>query len=516
MRSIYFLSAFLVFFSGRIFSQQNDSVKIEITNLGAIVNSTFADYAPVISADGHMIVFTSRRPSTEKEIKKNKEGMETVWVSYFDDKTQKWSAPVKLDENINMANRHNSNISLSADGQQMWLYHDDASGNGDIYSSVLKGNLWTATEKLPEPVNSKDHETSASFSADGNTVYFVSNRSGGIGDKDIYMAKLGKDGKWGKAMNLGKTINTSSDEEGVYIHPDGTTLFFSSKGHNSIGGYDIYKTEWLKDHWSLPVSLGNVINSKDDDLFFVLDASGKKGFMSSARKGTVGDKDIFEINFIPIKKENKNSGPRLMLLKGTVTDDETGKPVEATLEIMNNDKNELISKLNSNSSTGRYLVTLPSGKNYGISVSAPGYLFHSENFNIADTAAYIEVVKNIQLHRIAEGKKVVLKNIFFDFDKATLRSESVSELEKLNRFLKENPTVKIELSGHTDNKGTKEYNQKLSESRAKAVVDYLISKGISASRLTFKGYWFSQPISENDTEEGRQLNRRTEFKIMGK
>jgi outer membrane protein OmpA-like peptidoglycan-associated protein len=347
-------------------------------------------------------------------------------------------------------------------------------------------------------------------------AYFVSGRDGGQGNKDIWMAKMGKDGKWGAAVNMGKAINTKEDEEGVFIHPDGVTLYFSAKGHNSIGGYDIFKTVFTNGNWTKPVSLGNVINSKDDDVFFVLDASGKKGFMSSARKGTVGDKDIFEINFIPIKTEKKNSGPRLTLLKGTITDEETGKPIEAVLEITNNDKNELISKLNSNSETGKYLVTLPSGKNYGISVNAAGYMFHSENFNISDTAAYIEIVKDIKLHRVTEGKKVVLKNIFFDFDKATLRQESVAELGRLIRFLYENPSVKIELSGHTDNKGTKDYNQKLSESRAKAVVDYLISKGITSSRLTYKGYWFSQPIATNDTEEGRQLNRRTEFLITGK
>jgi outer membrane protein OmpA-like peptidoglycan-associated protein len=511
-----FLSGALLVFMLLSFPQGNDSVKIEITNMGPVLNSSFNDYAPVISADGQMIVFTSRRPATEKEIKKKKESMETVWFAGWDDKTKSFAAPEKLDENINLTGRHNSNIALSTDGQTLLLYRDDASGNGDIYQSVLKGSKWSTPEKLPEPINTKNHETSASFSADGNTVFFVSNRAGGEGEKDIWMARKDGKGVWGKAINLGKTVNSKMDEEGVFIHPDGVTLYFSSKGHNSMGGYDVFKSTFVKGSWGKPVNLGNVINSKDDDLFFVLDASGKRGFMSSAREGTVGEKDIFEIKFIPVKKEKKNAGPKLMLLKGTVTDEETGKPVEAVLEIMNNDKNELISKLFSNSESGKYLVTLPSGKNYGISVNAAGYLFHSENFNISDTAAYIEVIKDVKLHRVAEGKKVVLKNIFFDYDKASLRPESVSELERLIRFLKENPAVRIELSGHTDNKGTKEYNQKLSESRAKAVVDYLLEKGISSDRLTFKGYWFSQPVSTNDTEEGRQLNRRTEFKIIGK
>lgn len=514
-RKLTILSVACILFTA-MFCQQNDSVKIEISSLGPRLNSAFGDYAPVISADGQMIVFTSRRPATEKEKKKNKEGMETVWISFYDEKKKEWSDPDELDENINFPNRHNSNIALSADGQTMLLYHDDASGNGDIYRSTLKGKQWTSPEKLPEPINSKDHESSASFTADGNTVYFVSNRVGGEGEKDIWMAKADKKGNWGKAVNLGKMINTPKDEEGVFIHPDGVTLYFSSKGHGSMGGYDIFKSEFNHGSWGPPVSMGNVINSKDDDLFFVLDASGQRGFMSSARKGSVGDKDIFEVRFIPVKKEKKNAGPRLMLLKGTVTDDITGKPVEAVLEIINNDKNELITKVFSNSETGKYLVTLPNGKNYGINVSAPGYLFHSENFNISDTSAYVEVIKDIKLHKVEEGKKVVLRNIFFDFDKATLRQESVAELERLIRFLNDNPTVKIELSGHTDNKGTKEYNQKLSDSRSKAVVDYLVAHGVASARLTWKGYWFSQPVATNDTEEGRQMNRRTEFKILSK
>ena len=206
----------------------------------------------------------------------------------------------------------------------------------------------------------------------------------------------------------------------------------------------------------------------------------------------------------------------LTLLKGIIRDDETQNPLDASITLVDNTKNLVIATLESNSKTGRYLVSLPSGVNYGISVKAENYLFHSENFDIPESTGYQEVVKDIDMKKIDIGSKIVLRNIFFDFNKSTLRPESVYELTQLINLLKETPNLKIELSGHTDNVGTASYNLKLSEERAKAVVDYLISKGINSSRLTYKGYGFEQPVATNDTEEGRQLNRRTEFKITEK
>ncbi|MCC7050197.1 MAG: OmpA family protein, partial [Bacteroidia bacterium] len=198
------------------------------------------------------------------------------------------------------------------------------------------------------------------------------------------------------------------------------------------------------------------------------------------------------------------------------TDAFTNKPLEATIDLIDNVKNEMLASFKSNSATGKYLVSLPSGKNYGIAVKAEGYLFHSENFDLPATADYQEVVKDVALKNISVGNKIVLKNIFFDTNKSTLRPESTSELERLIKLLNDVPNMRIEISGHTDNKGSADYNQKLSESRAHAVVEYLVGKGIISSRLEYKGYGLTQPISTNDTEEGRQENRRTEFKILSK
>lgn len=493
-----------------------DTVKIMIVNLGKTINSPFPDYAPVISADGEELVFTSRRPSTERDIKKNKTGMESVYSSSYDSKKKKWNDAKILAESINQPGRHNSAIALSNDGQRMLLYRDDQSGNGDIYESKLEGENWTTPVKLPEPVNSKEHESSASISPDGRTIYFVSNRKGGKGGRDIWLCRMDNNGAWGNAENLGGSINTTEDEEGVFIHPDGKTLYFSSKGHNSSGGYDIFRSVLENGTWSEPESLGPKINTPDDDVYFVLAANGITGFYASGKPGGLGDKDLYEIRFTPLKAPKKESGPQLTLLKGLITDEQSGKPLEASIEIIDNVKNEVISKITSNSSSGKYMVSLPSGKNYGVVVKAKNYLFHSENVNIPYSAGYQEVIKDVPLKKLEVGKSIVLNNIFYDFDKATLRDESMSELERLVMLLNENPSLSIEISSHTDNKGSDDYNQKLSQMRAQSVVDFLIGKGIAKARLVAKGYGETVPVATNDTEEGRQQNRRTEFKVLGR
>ncbi len=494
-----------------------DSVKITITNLTKTINSPFADFAPVISADGQELVFTSRRSVTEKEIKKGKQSMENVYSSSYDIKKKKWADAKLLGESINQPGRNNSAIALSNDGQKMLLYRDDPYGNGDIYESHLQGENWTIPEKLPEPINSKDHESSASFSPDGHTIYFVSNRKGGLGGRDIWMCRQDHNHSWGAAENLGNTINTKEDEEGIFSHPDGKTIYFSSKGHTGVGGYDIYKSVLENNKWSEPINMKN-INTIDDDVYFVLAADGQTGFYSSAKAGGLGDKDIYEVKFTPLKsnKPKQETGPQLTLLKGMISDEITSALLEATIDIIDNQKNKTITTITSNNLTGKYMVSLPSGINYGIVVKAKGYLFHSENINIPYSAGYQEIIRDIKLKKIEVGKSIVLNNIFYDFDKATLRSESISELERLVVLLNDNSTMSIEISSHTDNKGTDEYNQKLSQTRAQSVVDYLIEKGISKQRLVAKGYGETAPVATNDTEDGRQQNRRTEFKILSK
>jgi outer membrane protein OmpA-like peptidoglycan-associated protein len=206
----------------------------------------------------------------------------------------------------------------------------------------------------------------------------------------------------------------------------------------------------------------------------------------------------------------------LTILKGVVSDEKTQKPLESTIELTDNEKNVVLASFKSNSSTGKYLVTLPSGKNYGLAVKSTGYLFHSENFNLPETVDFQEFNLDIGLKKMEVGSTIVLRNIFFDFDKSTIKPESQAELNRLIKLLKDNPALKIELSSYTDDVGSEEYNTRLSFARSNSVVDYLIAKGISPSRLIPKGYGESKPIDRNDTEEGRQNNRRTEFKILSK
>lgn len=525
-------------YTGKDLSQK--PIRVFIDNLGGEVNSQYTDYGPVISADESVLLFTSRRPNTVggKIDPGDNNFMEDIYISQkMPD--GKWSPALNMGEPVNTSD-HDANSGLSADGTKFLIYI--GKNMGDLYESELKGDQWSKPEAINKNVNTdKYHESTACYSPDGKSLYFVSDKPGGLGDRDIYISKKDEKGRWGEAVNLGPAINTKYGEEGVFIHPDGKTLYFSSQGHTGIGGYDIYKSVYDEKTkiWSTPVNIGYPVNTPDDDVFFVVSASGKRGYYTSFNPNGFGEKDLYMITFLgdekPMVQSNEDNllaslvapiketvvppvieikEAQLTILKGVITDALTGKTLEATIDIIDNQMNQTIASFSSNSSTGKYLVSLPAGKNYGIAVRKEGYLFHSENFDIPNTSAFQQVEKDVELKNIAVGSKIILKNIFFDFDKATLRPESTNELQRLTKLLNDVPTLKIEISGHTDSKGANDYNLKLSDNRAKAVVDYLINAGIPSSRLTYKGYGEEQPISTNDTDAGRQLNRRTEFKII--
>ncbi|NTW33548.1 MAG: OmpA family protein, partial [Bacteroidetes bacterium] len=435
----------------------------------------------------------------------------------------KWDAPKNIGPPVN-TETHDAAAGLSTDGQRLFVYKGDING-GDLFESKLNGSDWTEPVSLGKEINTKYHESSACLSGDQKTLYFVSDREDlSYGGRDIFLSHLDKEGKWGPPENLGLVINTKYDEDGIFMHADDRTLFFSSKGHETMGGYDIFWSKYndSTNIWSKPVNIGYPVNSPDDDVFFVLSANGKHGYYASVKNNGYGEKDIYMISFLGREKfipdsvnYTINVNP-LTLFKGRVLDAKTLLPVKASVEIVDNMKARTISILQSNSVTGKFLVTLPSGRNYGIFVSAPGYLFHSENFDIPVMKEYQEVVKDIYLDKIEAGKKIVLKNIFYDFDKATLRLESTYELKKLAALMNEYPTIKIEIASHTDSVGTNEYNVILSNARAKSVVDWLTTNGINLNRLVSKGYGETEPAVSNKTSEGRQLNRRTEFRILSK
>jgi outer membrane protein OmpA-like peptidoglycan-associated protein/tetratricopeptide (TPR) repeat protein len=512
-------------------------VKAKIENMGSVINSSFEDFAPVITPDESILLFTSRRQGSTGNLQdedKNNEPFEDIYISYR--KNGAWTAPKNVGKPINTEG-HDASIAITPDGNQIFIYKQE--NYGTIYLSKFTQGQWSKPEELSKSINSKYGETSITLTSDGQTAYFTSDRPGGLGDLDIYVVKKDKKGRWGEPVSLGPTINTPYSEDSPFIHPDGRTLYFSSKGHSGMGGFDIFKTTLKADgKWSEPEHLGYPINTADDDLYFVLSADNKHGYYSSEREDGLGDQDLYMISMPePEKlasvsskdiKDEKTTVKRkiapvakvesfnpITILKGTISDALTKDKLEADVVIIDNDKNEVITEMKSNATTGGYLVVLPSGRNYGIRVQRPDYLFHSENFDIPSSANYQEIVKDVELKKVAVGTKIVLRNIFFDFDKATLRPQSTAELERLFQLMTDVPNLKIEISGHTDNKGAAEYNKDLSERRAKAVVDYLVGKGINASRLKYAGYGFDRPIAPNDSDEGRQLNRRTEFEIIG-
>ncbi|MFP5471706.1 MAG: OmpA family protein [Bacteroidia bacterium] len=524
-------------------------VRVWIDNLGPNVNSKFADYSAFVSADELRIILTSRRAESLGGLmdKEDNRYFEDIFIS--DKANGVWQPAYNPGSNVN-TDSHDATAGFSNDGRAILIYYG-FQGNGDIYiSEIDELGKWKKPKTAGKYVNGKTtHESAACFSADGKWLYFVSDREGGYGGKDIWRSPWNeKKQEWGEAENIGPVINTKYEEAGVFFHPDGKTLYFASQGHETMGGYDIFVSVFENGQWTTPKNIGYPVNTPDDDVFFVVSASGKHGYYSSFRADGVGEKDIYMITFLGPEKQpmlssednliasiakpviEKKIEPKvevqtsnLTLLKGIVRDEKTQQPLPANLDLINNTTGEIILS-QALDNTGKYMVTLPSGGNYGIAVKADKYLFHSENFDIPLGTGYRLYEKNVDLKKVEVGKSIVLRNIFYDLDKATLRPESKAELERLNRLMIENPTLKIELSGHTDSRGSDAYNQKLSENRARAVVDYLINLGISKDRLVFVGYGEQKPILtddeinklkiESEREEAHQQNRRTEFKIL--
>jgi outer membrane protein OmpA-like peptidoglycan-associated protein len=505
-------------------------VDAKIVNVGPPINTQNSEHSPVIDAQDNVMIYTTVRPDNQGCNNDPSCVLEDIYIS--EKNGEKWGTPKPMDR-IN-SKAFDASIALSPDGQTLYLYRNPP-GNGDVFVSELEGKNWSTPRALPEPVNSKSYETTVSISPDGKRLFFTSDREGGLGDTDIYMSDLGENGKWGPAVNLGPKINTPYADDSPFIHADGKSLYFSSKGHKKcFGGFDIYLTV-LQDNgsWSEPQNVGYPINTPDNDIYFVLSADKKSGYYASAKEGGYGEKDIYKIIMpeekpaiavVEEKKDTTTATPTnvvpvvnaLTILKGVVTDAKTSSPIEASIKVIDNDKNQVVSTFHSNSATGRYLVSLPSGRNYGIVVEHPDYLFKSVNVNIPTSEGYQEITKDIQLDKIEVGVGIVLNNIFYDYDKSTLRPESKSELDRLLAFMQENPTIKVEIGSHTDSDGSDSYNEKLSQSRAQSVVDYLKENGVTESRLVAKGYGEKVPVAPNDTPENKQLNRRSELKILEK
>lgn len=592
-----------------------DSISVSIKNLGDSINSIYPDYSPVISADESTLIFTSRRlGSTGGEKTDNDQFLEDIY--FCNKKTDgTWSSAKSIGTSINTFGSE-ANISLSADGQQLYVYRDV--NGGDIYYSNLEGDTWSGLLPLSSNINTPDWETHASLSLDGKTLYFVSNKKeGSYGGRDIWQSVKLPNGQWSIPINAGPQINTKEDEEAPFLHPDGVTFFFSSKGHKNMGGFDIFKSVKDKNgNWSSPENLKYPINTPDDDIFYVQSTDGKRGYFSSIRNNGLGGKDIYTINFekaiaepltllkgyitfdgatkglpkveivatdretglvVQNSKSNELTGKYLMIIKPgvegktyTISYEAEGfQPINVTITIPPNssyqeiEKSVLLHSLNFESKTpgtisiagtvknvyeksiagaqivvkdnisgklietyytasdsGSYSFILNRGQNYNLSYEANGYLFQSENINVPKQPEYLVLTKNIVLEKVKIGSKIVLNNIFFDSNKATLRKESNLEIEKLLNLMKEYPELTFEIAGHTDNKGNDATNLQLSQMRAQAVVNAFVKKGINVKYLVAKGYGETMPIATNtlpngeSNKKGMQQNRRVEIKII--
>lgn len=490
-------------------------VNIKVENVGAGVNSEYPEYSAVISADERTLSFTARRPTNTGGQIDPRDGMyfEDIYISTKDENGV-WGKAMPMGDNIN-TNGHEATIGLSADGQKLFIYKDDA-GDGNIYTSQLQGNKWMTPQKLTENINSKAHEPSACITPDGGTIYFTSNMPGGFGGADIYRSVRLPNGEWSKPTNLGPKINSKYEEDAPAILADGKTLYFASNGERSMGGFDILFSVLSEENgWSDPVNVGYPVNSTGDDLFFVPTPDDKHAYYSSANSPNgFGDKDICFLTF-PEKEETK-----LTVLEGEITSIYGGIPENTVITVTDVETGEMMGTYVPNSSTGRYVIVLPPGRNYSITYEATDYLYQSDNINISDSMAYQVIDRPVELEPLKVGQKIVVRNIFFASGQSALKDESKVELDKLVDLMTKRPLLIVEISGHTDASGSDELNQKLSEKRALSVADYLVQHGIDRSRLRTKGYGESKPIATNynkdgsPNKQGMSLNRRFEFTIL--
>jgi len=493
-------------------------VPFQPVNMGDSINTSDHEYFPAITADGKTFLFTRRLVTTNAVGKPSQQ--EDFYISHFVNNA--WSKAMPITE-INTGGNEGAPC-LSPDGQYLFFIGCEelsertssrkTNGSCDIFLSKKVGDKFTTPRNLEAPINTAAWETTPSFSSDGRTLYFVRGTTGKDGRKqrDIYMSRIGDNSEWTEPVPLSDKINTSGDEISVFMHPDDQTLYFSSDGLPGMGGQDIFMSRRQEDgSWGDPVNLGYPINTSNDENSFLVGPTGDIGFIASNREGGKGGMDLYQF---PLYEKAR---PQMVTyMKGKVFDYETKKMLGASFDLIDLSTGKTVVSSTSNTVNGEFLVCLPSGRSYALNVSKDGYLFYSDNFQLKDPASSkAPVMKDIALKPIRTGESIVLNNVFFEFNKFDLKDESHVELGKVISFMKKNPSVHVEISGHTDNVGGKQYNQTLSEKRSRSVYDYLVQNGLSADRLSYKGYGDSKPIAENTTEQGRAKNRRTEFMVTG-
>lgn len=476
---------------------QKKKLNFDGSDMGEVINFKNNQYFPVLTADNETLIFTAR----------SENGDENLFTSQLVD--GKWTTPKSISSNINTT-ANEGTCSISADGRTLVFTSCDAKdsfGSCDLYISRKLGNEWSAPENLGANINTREWESQPSLSNDGHVLYFSSKRQGGFGEKDLWISEL-KNNVWLPAMNLGNAINTPKDDISPFIHANGHTLFFASEGHTGLGGFDLYMTEQKLYTFSKPENLGYPINTHEDQVALFVTSDGKKGYYSSDTKQSTR---LYQFD---IPQELSNRFSRVNYVKGVVQDAQSKKNLSADIELIDLKTGQTIEGLQSDAMTGEYTAVLPNGSHFGLFISKKDYFNRSLSFDFSEKTDANGKVVNISLEPIRKNVDIVLNNIFFDSGKADLRPESFTELDKLRKLLSQNNTLQVEISGHTDNVGKDTDNQALSQKRALAVVDYLITKGVNATNIKAIGCGETKPILPNDTEENRQLNRRIEMKIL--
>lgn len=523
--------------------------RVWIDNLGPEINTQYPEFGPVISADNRMLYFTSRRPDSFGGAS-DETGFHYEDIYYSEREYEgEWQLSKNIGAPVNTES-HDATVGLAPDGKSLLTYHGISRKDGNVLITKQdeSGN-WIQTENIGDNINTKYHESAATLSFDEKTLFFVSDKPGGYGAHDIYMSRWDEEKKeWGKAENVGPTINTEFEEKGVFFHPDNKTLYFSSEGHKTMGGLDIFKSEYNAEtgEWTEPENIGAPINTPDDDVYFVVSGNERYAYYSSYRAGGYGEKDIYKITFLGPKKEpllasvelsngdldDENSDvvsvfdkKKVIILKGTVIDGKSKEPLMAEVTIIDTKTNKKIGDLISNED-GSYMVVVEAGKSYAISSTATGYTIASKNISTTNKDSGKELTVDLELFPPVAGTEFVLRNIYFGFDRSDLRHKSVEELDKLVKIMNENPTLKIELGGHTDRRGPDGYNMALSKKRAEITKKYLVDHGISADRVSTKGYGETKPEvsgeainqlkTKREKEDAHQRNRRTVVTVISK
>lgn len=476
------------------------------------VNTSYKDYWPSLTIDEKELYFTVSIPTNKRDPYGQRIYQEDLYYTRKASNNE-WQPSRKVEGEINTDDNEGAQ-SISANGQ--FLFYTVCNrrtdyGSCDIYVSERTVLGWSKPRNIGPPISTKYWESTPASSSDGRILFFSSSgRPDSKGGKDLYVSYKNSDGTWSEPQNLGDSINTEGNEYAPFLHPDGRTLYFSSDGWPGMGAQDIFISRMKDDGtWTTPKNLGYPINTKSDDFGLIVNASGQYAFFASNREGSL-DWDLYTFELY----EEVRPDP-VIYLTGKIYDAQTQLPLKANIELYDLEKKMLIYNAFSDEANGYYIACIPQKKEYAMNVSASGYLFYSEHFALESLKKIATSFQlDVSLTPIEIGKTVVLKNIFYETDKFNIKPESEVELNKLVQFLLQNPDLAIEISGHTDNVGTADYNKTLSTNRAKSVYDYLVSKGINPNRLSYAGYGFTKPIASNNTPEGRALNRRTEFKIV--